>query len=118
MHAMATCHGGAGCPLDRGLDILTEDLEHADIDNESTLSSDATVTLGGPEAVGHPKDLVYSNQDKLTALVTEINDLHQQVAAGKGQPAETLDHIECELQNLLIALHQPPPATPAELLEK
>ena len=36
MHDMATHHGGAGCPLDRGMDILTEDPEHADINNEST----------------------------------------------------------------------------------
>ena len=72
---MATCHGGAGHPLDRGWNILTEDPEHADINNESTISSDATVALGGPEAVGHLKDPVYSNQDKLTALMREINNL-------------------------------------------
>ena len=77
MHAMATHHRGAGCPLDRGLDILTEDPEHADIDNESTHSSDATVALVGPEAVGHPENPVYSNQDKLIALTREINKLHQ-----------------------------------------
>ena len=76
MHTMATCHGGAGHPLDRGLDILAEDPEYTDIDNESTHSSDATVTLGRPEAVGHPKDTVYSNQDKLIALTREINGLH------------------------------------------
>ena len=114
MHTMATCHGGTGCPLDRGMDILEEDPEHADINNESTHSSDPTATLGGPEAVGHPKDLVYGNQEKLTTLMTEISDLQQQVAAGKGQPAETLDSIEHGLQNLLIALHQPPPPTPAK----
>ena len=34
--------------------------------------------------------------------------------AGEEQPAETLDHIECELQNLSIAPHQPPPPTPTE----
>ena len=55
-HAMTTCHGGPGCPLDRGLDSLTEDPEHADINNDSTHSLDATVALGGPEAVGHPED--------------------------------------------------------------
>ena len=64
--------------------------------------------------VGHLEDPVYSNQNKLTALMREINDLHQQVVAGEGQPAETLDHIEHELQNLVIALHQSPPPTPAE----
>ena len=54
--------------------------------------------LGGPEAVGHPEDLIYSYHDRLTALMREINDLHQRVAAAEGQPAETLDHIQCELQ--------------------
>ena len=37
-HVMAIHHGGEGCPLERGLDILTEDPEHADIDNDSTHS--------------------------------------------------------------------------------
>ena len=47
---MATHHGGAGCPLDRGMDIHAEDPEHADSNNESTHSSDYTVALRGPEA--------------------------------------------------------------------
>ena len=114
MHAMATHHGGAGHLLDKGMDILTEDPEHADIDNESTHSSDATVALGGSEAEGHPKDLIYDNQDRLTTLTREINDLYHRVEAGEGQPAETLDCIEHELHNLSIALHQPPLPTPTE----
>ena len=119
MHAMATCHGGTGHSLDRDLDILTEDPEHADINNDSTHSSNATVALGGPEAVGQPEDPVYNNQDRLTALMREINNLCQRVAAGEGQPAETLDHIQHELQNLLIAIHQPhPPASAEPLGEK
>ena len=65
-HAIATHHRGAGFPLDRGLDILAEDPEHADIDNEITHTSDATVALGGPEVVGHSEDPVYDNQDRLT----------------------------------------------------
>ena len=113
MHAMATHHGVAGCPLDRGLGILTEVPEHADIDNDSTHISDATVALGGPVTVGHPEHPVYNNQDRLTALMREINDLCQRIAAGEGQPAETLDHIQCELQNLSIAIHQPHPPAPA-----
>ena len=40
---MATHHGGTGHPLIRGLDILTEDKEHTDIDNDSAHSLDATV---------------------------------------------------------------------------
>ena len=97
MHAMATCHGGVSHPLDRGLDIRAKDPEHADIENESTHSSDTTVDLAGPEAVGHLEDLVYGNQDRLTALMREINKLHQRVAAGEGQLSETLDCIACEL---------------------
>ena len=77
MHAMATHHRGAGHPLDRGINLHAEDPEPTDIDNESTHSSNATVALGGPEAEGHPKDPVYSNHNKLTALTREINDLHQ-----------------------------------------
>ena len=110
-HAMATHHRGAGCPLDRGLDILTED---ADINNDSTHSLDATVALGGPEAVGHPEDLVYNDQDRLPVLTRELNDLHQRVAAGEGQPTETLHCIQCELQNLSISIHHPQPPAPAE----
>ena len=57
-HIQDTCYGYlpqrcSPCLLDRGLDILTEDTEHADIDNDSTHSSYATVTLGDTEAVGH-----------------------------------------------------------------
>ena len=92
-HAMATHHGDAGCPLDRSLDILTEDPEHADIDTVNTHSLDATVALGGPEAVENPEDPANYNQDRLTALMREINDLHQRVAAGEGHTAKTLDSI-------------------------
>ena len=115
---MATCHGGAGHPLDRSLYILTEDPEHANINNDSIHSLEATVVLGGPKAVGYPKDPTYDNQDRLTALTREINDVHQRVAAGEGQPAETLDHIQCELQNLSIAIHQPQPPAPSEPLRE
>ena len=65
-HAMATHHRGIGHPLNRGLDILAEDTEHA-IDNDSTHSSDAMVALGDPEAVGHREDTAY--QDRFTALI-------------------------------------------------
>ena len=77
MPAMATCHGGTGCPLDRGINLHAEDPEPTDIDNEITHSSDATVALGEPEAEGHPRDPVYNNLDRLTALMREINDLQQ-----------------------------------------
>ena len=78
---MATHHRGTGCPLNRGLGILAEDTENANIDNDNTHSSNATVALGDPEAVDHPEDPAYENQDRLTALTREINDLHQRVIA-------------------------------------
>ena len=34
------------------------------------------VALGGPEAEGHPNELIPSSQAKLTALMREINDLY------------------------------------------
>ena len=57
IHAMATHHGGAGCPLDRSINNHAEDLEPTDIDNDNTHSSNATVALGEPEAEGHPKTM-------------------------------------------------------------
>ena len=74
MHTMATCHGGVGHPLDRGINLNAEDPDPTDIDNESTHSSDAIVALGGPHAEGHSQDPVYINQDKLMAITREIND--------------------------------------------
>ena len=68
MHALAICHRGAGHLLDRGLNILAEDPEDADIDNDSTHSLDATVSLEGPDTAGHPEDPVYNNQDRITAF--------------------------------------------------
>ena len=93
-HAMAMHHRDVGHSLDRGLDILAEYTEHTDIKNNSIHSSDATVAVGDTEAVGHPEDPKYHNQDRLPALTREINDLHHRVAAGEGQPAETLNHIQ------------------------
>ena len=80
-YAMATCHGGAGCPLNRGLDVFTEDPKNTDIDNDSTHSLDVTVALGDSDAVGHPDNQVYNKEDRLTTLTREINDLHHRVAA-------------------------------------
>ena len=62
---MATHHRGTGCPLDRGVNLHAEVPEPADIDNESTHSSNATVALEGPEAEGHSKDPVYNNHKKI-----------------------------------------------------
>ena len=71
--------GGAGCPIDRDIDLHIEVAEttHIDNDNESISGSDTTVALGGQEAEGNPDELIPSNHDKLTAPTREINDLHQ-----------------------------------------
>ena len=81
--------------------------------------SDTTIAFGGSEADGHPDELIASNQAKLTAPMREINDLHQCVEARESQPAEGLDCIEWELQNLSLG-HQAQPAstpTPTEPFE-
>ena len=77
-HAMATHYGGTGHLIDRDINLHVDDAETAGLenDNESTGGSDATITLGVPEAEGHPDDLINSNQPKLTALTRGINDLH------------------------------------------
>ena len=119
-HAMAAHHRGAGCPVDRDIYLQIEDMEGIntgpDNDNESTSGSGTTIVFGGSGVDGHPSELIPSNQVKLTALMRELHDLCQQLDAQEGQPAEGLDHIEWELQNLLLVL-QPQPAstrTPAE----
>ena len=92
-HAMATCHGGAGHPIDRDIDLHIDD-ETTENGNENTSALDATITLRVPEAEDHTDDLIHANQAKLTALTREINDLSQKVEAAEGQPAESLNHIE------------------------
>ena len=77
MHAMAIGHGGAGCPLVRGINLHAEDTEPTDIDNESTHSSDVTVASGGPEAEGNPDDPVYNNCNRLTGNTREKINLCQ-----------------------------------------
>ena len=75
-HAMATHYRGAGCPLDRDINLHIEDSETTGLhnDNESISGSDTTIALGGPITEGHPNDLTYSNQAKLMALTWKIND--------------------------------------------
>ena len=116
MHSMATCHGGAGCPIDRDIEPHLVDTEGIntgpDNDNESTSGSNTTVGFRGSVADGHSSELIPSSQAKLTALKGEINDLPQCVEAGEGQPAERLDHREWGLQNLSLALHPQPTSIP------
>ena len=112
---MATHHRGAGHLIARD-NLHIEDPEATGMDNnsESISGSDATVALVGLEAEGNTDELLPSNEAMLTALTREINDLFQWVEAGEGQPVESLDHIEWELQNLSLMLQPQPPPTPME----
>ena len=81
MYAMDNDHTGAGCSVGRDINLHIEDTEGIntgpDNDNESASGSDTTIAFGGSEADGYPSELIHSNQAKLTALMREINDLHQ-----------------------------------------
>ena len=85
--------------------MTRETQKTADTDLEDTQDFNTAET-------DHFEDLERNNPTKLTALTREIDDLHQQVQDGEGQPTETLNHIECELQKLSIALHPPAPTKP------
>ena len=115
MHAMATHHRDVGCLVDRDINLHIDNTEGIntgpDNDNESTSGSDTTIAFGGPEADGHPSELIPSNQAKLTALMRELHDLLQWVEAREDQP-EGLDCIEWELQNLSLTLQPQPTLTP------
>ena len=113
-HALATHQGGTGHPIDRDINLHVKDPEATGIDNdnESTSGSDTTVALGGLEVEGNTDELLPNNQAKLTAFTREINQLCQLVEAREGQPAESLDHIARELQNLSLALQPQPPPMP------
>ena len=80
-HTIAICNRDTRHPIDSDIDLHIEEAEGINtglvIDNESNSSLDTTVAFGGPEAEGHPNELIPSNQAKLTALMREINDLHQ-----------------------------------------
>ena len=69
-HAMATCHGGLGQPLDRDIDITREAHETTNTDIENTQDFH-------PVETDHFEDLQHNNPMKLTALTREVDDLHQ-----------------------------------------
>ena len=64
------------------------------------------------------KEAAKSQNSGQADTATSCTTRSTRVAAAEGQPAETLDHIQHELQNLLIAIHQPQPPAPAEPLRE
>ena len=105
IHAMATHHGGSGQPLDRDVDITREAHKTTDTDIENTQDFH-------PVETDHFEDLQHNSPMKLTALTRELDDLHHSVQAGKGQPKDTLNHIEHKLKRLSISLNPPAPTEP------
>ena len=90
MHAMATCHRGIGCPLNKDTDLNKEDLDTAEMEIENTYGFDAAVPLNEPEDIGHPNGPDYNTHTKLATLTRELDDLHQQVQDGEVQPRDNL----------------------------
>ena len=97
---MATHHGGSGQPLDRE---ATPNGKDTDIDIPHDYHH---------EDVGDFENIEQGNHTSLATLTRELDDLHLRVQAGEGQSAETLYHIECELQRLSIALCSSAPPEP------
>ena len=99
-HTIATHHEGSGQSLDRdatpnGKDTdvnIPHDYHHEDTDDLENIQQENHTNLG--------------------ALTMEYDDLCHRVQAGEGQPAEALQHIECQLQRLSIAFHPSAPPEP------
>ena len=100
---MATHHGGSGQPLDS--DINAHKITDTEIDHAQGFHHVNTDDFQESEP---------DNPTRLATITRELDDLHQWVKAGKGQPLEALSCIEHELQRLSISLC---PSAPPEPLE-
>ena len=101
-HTMATCHGGAGQPLDRDATSNGKDTD-VDIQKNYHLEDE-----GDFEPIGQ------ENHANLAYLTWELGELCHRIQAQENQPAEALQCKEQALQRLSIALHQ---SAPSELLD-
>ena len=90
-HAMATCHGGSGQPLDRVTNMTREEQPVVEINVE--VQQDFHLEDSAQFEV-----LEHDNPVRLTAITRELDDLHQRIQAEKGQPTELLHCIEQEIQ--------------------
>ena len=98
-HAKATHHWGSEQPTDR--DITLHKSTDTEIEHAQEFHHDF-------------KESETNNPTRLTAITRELDDLHQWVQAGEGQPLEALNDIEHKLLTLSISLH---PSAPPEPLE-
>ena len=76
-HAMTTCHGGSGNPLERDIAMTR--------DNQTAIDTDVKVTQNlHPVETDYFEDLEHNNPTKLTAISRELDDLWQQVQDEEG----------------------------------
>ena len=77
MHTMAPYHRGIGCPLDRDINLNTENMHNADTEIESIHEFDDAVALHKPEETGHLEGPEYNTHTQLATLTWELDGLHQ-----------------------------------------
>ena len=89
-HAMASCHGGTGQPLERDPSPHEQDTDnlceyhHEDMDNFENVE--------------------HENHTTLKALTRRLDHLQHRVETAESQPTEAINHMECELHRLSLAL--------------
>ena len=66
-HAMATCHGGSGKPLDRDMNMTRDNQTAVDADVEDMQNFH-------PVETDHFEDLEHNNPTKLTAITRKLDD--------------------------------------------
>ena len=76
-HAMATCHGGAGQPLDRDTDMMRE--EQPVVDTDVEVKQDFH-----PEDTEQFEDLEHNNSNRLHVITRELDDLCQRIQTEEG----------------------------------
>ena len=99
-HAMATCHEGAGQPLDRD---ITPHGQDADIPNDYH-----------HENMDNFENVEQENHLTLKALTQDLDDLQHRVETSKGQPTEAINCMEHELYRLSLVLHSSVPPVPLD----
>ena len=99
-HTMATCHRGAGQPLDGDTAQHTQDTDipndyhHEDMDNSENEEQE--------------------NHTNLKTLTQDVEDLCHRIQTGKGQPTGAINCREHELHRLSLALHSSVPLEPLD----
>ena len=98
---MATCHRGAGQPLDR------DTAQHG-------LDTDVPNDYHHEEDMDNFENAEQENNTNLKTLTQNLDDFCHRFQPGKSQPTEAINCIEHELHRLSLALYSP---VPPELLD-